>query len=251
VLGLERVDLYLRLEDELTDGHSAIFSVLLQRRIAHEPAAYITGRKEFFGLDFEVSPSVLIPRPETELLVERAIELAATRFGDSCVIGDVGTGCGAIAVALATKLPHARIYATDISASALEVARRNCNAHGVTQRVTLLQGNLLDPLPEPVHIVIANLPYVPAPQLKRLALEVSQFEPLQALTSDGNGLGAIRRLVTQAGGYLRPGGAILLEIGRDQGRAVCAVARERFPTASVSVSRDLAGLDRVVSIVTP
>jgi len=250
VLRIGRVGLYLRLNEELTPDSSNLLAQLLERRLNGEPAAYITGSKEFFGLSFEVSPAVLIPRPETELLVEKAIELAETLFQGQCLVADVGTGCGAIAVILAAKLPEARIYATDISPSALEVAADNCRTHGFSDRVTLLRGDLLDPLPEPVHIIVANMPYVTAQALNDLPAEICRFEPIVALNGDSDGLDTIRRLVTQAGERLLPGGVVLLEIGHDQGRAVCALARERFPQADVAVTKDLRGLDRVVSIVT-
>lgn len=225
-------------------------SHLIQRRISHEPTAYITGHKEFFGIDFEVSPSTLIPRPDTELLVETAIELANTAFPQSCLIADVGTGCGAIAIALALHLTQAKSYAIDISAAALEVAKSNCRKHRVSTRVRLLQGDLLQPLPEPVQLIVANLPYISEPELPKLPLEISLFEPQLALAGGADGLIQIERLLSQASSKLLSGGAVLLEIGYDQGPPVKALARKCFPTAKVSVVTDLSGLDRVVRIFT-
>jgi len=250
LLGLNRVDLYVSLDRRLTDEETSAFYALIQRRISHEPTAYITGHREFYGLDFQVACPVLVPRPETELLVEKAIELATTLFTRSCLIADVGTGCGAIAVALAINLFHARIYAIDISSAALEIARGNCHRHGVSARITLLQGDLLDPLPEPVHLIIANLPYVRKSELVELSPEISGFEPLLALSGGGDGLETIEGLVSQAERNLLRGGAILLEIGHDQGQAVCELAGEHFPKGEISVTTDLSGLDRVVSILT-
>jgi release factor glutamine methyltransferase len=225
-------------------------SHLIQRRIGHEPTAYITGHKEFFGIDFKVSPSTLIPRPDTELLVETAIELANTAFPQSCLIADVGTGCGAIAIALVLHLPQAKIYATDISTAALELAKSNCRKHRVSNRVSLLQGDLLEPLPEPVQLIVANLPYISEPELPKLPLEISMFEPQMALAGGTDGLMQIERLLSRASSKLSSGGAILLEVGYDQGPAVKALAQKRFPTAKVSVVTDLSGLDRVVKIFT-
>lgn len=225
-------------------------SHLIQRRIEHEPTAYITGHKEFFGIDFKVSPSTLIPRPDTELLVETAIELANIAFPQSCLIADVGTGCGAIAIALALHFPQAKIYATDISAAALELAKSNCRKHRVSNRVRLLQGDLLEPLPEPVQLIVANLPYISEPQLPKLPLEISMFEPQMALAGGTDGLMQIERLLSQASSKLSSSGAILLEVGYDQGSAVKDLAKKCFPTAKISVVTDLSGLDRVVRIFT-
>ena len=249
-MGLDRVGLYIGLERRLASEQTSAFSTLIQRRISHEPTAYITGHKEFYGLDFQVAHPVLIPRPETELLVEKAIELTTTFFTHSCLIADVGTGCGAIAIALAVNLPHAKIYATDISRATVDIAKSNCHRHGVSDRVTLLQGDLLDALPEPVHLIIANLPYVKKSELFKLSPEISRFEPLLALSGGADGLEMIEGLVSQAEGNLLRGGAILLELGHDQGQAACALARKHFPKSKIGITTDLGGLDRVISILT-
>ncbi len=247
-LGLDKVELYSSIQERLTPSESSSFAALVRRRRSHEPTAYITGHKEFFGLDFHVDKSVLIPRPESELLVENAIYLASTAFAGSCFIADVGTGCGAIAVAVAVNVPHARIHAMDLSQRALMVASVNCARHGVDDRVALSQGDLLGPLPEPVHLVVANLPYVRESELPQLSPEVSEFEPRIALNGGGDGLRAIQRLLSQARGNLLRGGAVLLEIGCDQGREVCGMARSLLPDCDIEVVADLCGLDRVVSI---
>ncbi len=157
VLKISRVQLYLELERELGPQEEQAFWPLIKRRLNHEPTAYITGCREFYGLDFYVDPSVLIPRPESELLVEKAIKPAYNHAVST--IAEVGTGCGAIAISLSLSLPQAKIYAIDISASALKVALSNCQKHGVTDRICLLLGDMLDPLLEPVDLVVANLPY--------------------------------------------------------------------------------------------
>ncbi len=192
---------------------------------------------------------MLVPRPETELLVESAIELATVFSPPSCLIADIGTGCGAIAVALAVSLPKAKVYATDISNRALEIAASNCQRHSVGNRITLLQGNLVEPLPEPVHLIVANLPYVKESELAELSPEISTYEPRIALAGGIDGLRVIEEFILQSGAKLQPQGAILLEIGHDQGQAVCEMARRHFPQSTVSMTTDLSGLDRVVSII--
>lgn len=191
---------------------------------------------------------MLIPRPETELLVEKAIALAATTLPQPYLAADIGTGCGAIALALALNTPQARIYATDISAAALTVARRNCERHGVTDTVTLLHGDLLHPLPQRVHLILANLPYVK--ESEQLSLEISRFEPRLALDGGSDGTEVIERLLSQAGEKLLPGGAILLEVGYDQGQKALQLAKEHFPEARIGITPDLRGCERVLSIET-
>jgi release factor glutamine methyltransferase len=250
LLGIERVGLYINSKQDLLPAQTLAFSDLIQRRISHEPTAYITGHKEFFGIDFKVSVDTLIPRPDTEALVEKAIELANAAFPQSCQIADVGTGCGAIAIALALHLPRAKIYAIDISAAALEVAESNCRKHRVIHRVRLLQGDLLEPLPEPIQLVVANLPYISELEMSKLPPEISMFEPRLALAGGTDGLVHIERLLFQASSKLSSGGAMLLEVGYDQGPAVKALAKNCFPTAKISVAIDLSGIDRVVTILT-
>jgi release factor glutamine methyltransferase len=239
-LKISRVQLYIDLEKELAPRQEETFRHLLERRLNGEPAAYITGRREFYGLDFEVNPAVLIPRPESELLVEEALSIA--RNHTLSIIADIGTGSGAIAVSLAVNLPQAVIYATDISAAALKVARLNCRKHGVAGRVRLLEGNLLEPLPEPVDIIVANLPYV---RKSELNLEP---EPPLALDGGADGIEVIKRLCRQAGGKLKSGGYLLLEIGQGQREAVTAILHNIFPGGTIGVFPDLVGIDRVVSL---
>ncbi len=217
---------------------------LLERRLRGEPSAYITGHREFYGLDFMVDHRVLIPRPESELLVEKAIRLARSQAISK--IADIGTGCGAIAISLAVNLPAATIYATDISSQALEVAGENCRRHGVTDRVILLQGDMLEPLPGPVDLIVANLPYVREADLP--AGGPLSFEPKLALNGGTDGLDKIRVLCRQAEEKLRNKGSMLLEIGEGQAEAVMAILHESFPSALIEIERDLAGIERVVSL---
>jgi release factor glutamine methyltransferase len=248
---LDKVGLYSSLGEPVNSGEASLYASLVLRRESHEPTAYIAGHKEFFGLDFEVDRSVLIPRPESELLVEGAIELASTAFPDSCLVADVGTGCGAIAVAIAVNVRQARMYATDVAQDALEVAGANCERHGVADRVTLLHGDLLGPLPEPVHLIVANLPYVRESEMAELSPEVTEFEPTIALCGGSDGLREIERLLLQVRANLLTGGAVLLEIGCDQGQGAREMARRLLPDAEVSVASDISGLERVVSIRMP
>ncbi len=249
LLKTERCTLYVNSAQDLSDALALAYSKLIQRRLRHEPTAYITGHKEFFGLDFEVNQHTLIPRPDTELLVEKAIELAAS-LPEPCLMADIGTGCGAIAVALATNLPRLKVYATDISAAALETARTNCRRYDLEGRVTLLRGNLLEPLPEPVHLIVANLPYIKESDFAAIMPEISQFEPRLALCGGPDGLQLIRELVSQTKGKLISGGALLLEIGCDQAEAVTSIVKRYLPQADVGVLQDLSGLDRVVVVRT-
>lgn len=244
VLGISRVQLYQDLDRELSSGEEADFGRLISRRLSGEPVAYITGHREFFGLDFYVDASVLIPRPETELLVEKALSLARER--PIATIADIGTGSGAIAVSLALNLPQTKVFATDVSASALKVARLNSQRHSVLDRVCLLEGDLLSPLPEPVDLIIANLPYVRQEEVSRRHL--ASFEPELALAGGCGGLGKIRELCHKLGDRLYPGGSLLLEVGIGQSRAVASLLHSLFPFAEIEITPDLSGIDRVISL---
>jgi len=262
-LGWQRARLLAEGRLPLEQPQEAAFHSLVARRAALEPIAYLVGHKEFYGLDFEIDPRVLVPRPETELLVEltlgfarrttnderRSLDDPALRPSSSVLrplsIVDVGTGSGAIAVALAVHLPIARLIAIDISRDALELARRNMERHAVAERVRLIQGDLLDPLDEPVDLIVSNPPYT---ILSEIDEGVRRYEPRQALDGGVDGLDLYRRLLAAAPAKLRPRGAILLEIGATQAAAVTELARRSFPEAAVSVHQDLAGRDRAVVI---
>lgn len=244
VLEISRTQLYLDLDQELSPTHEEVLRRLIERRLRGEPSAYITGHREFYGFDFRVDHNVLIPRPESELLVEKALNLAQNRLISE--IADIGTGCGAIAISLAINLPGANIYATDISASALEVARSNCQKHGVLDRICLLQGDMLDPLPEAVDLIIANLPYVRESDLPRTG--PLSFEPVLALNGGSDGVAGIKRLCFQVGEKLRPGGCLLLEIGQGQKKTVTALLHKAFPSSQIEIASDLGGIERVGSL---
>jgi release factor glutamine methyltransferase len=263
VLEWERARLIAEGRRPLTEQAVVALGDLVTRRAALEPIAYLVGHKEFYGLDFMVDRRVLVPRPETELLVELALAWARPMMNDerpkendrtslafglsSLAIADIGTGSGAIAVALAVHLPMAQIIATDLSPDALAIARKNVDRHGVAGRVQLLEGDLLDPLGQPVDLIVSNPPYT---ILSEIDAGVRRHEPRQALDGGADGLALYRRLLAQARPKLRPGGAMLLEIGAAQAEAVVELARQWFPEASFSVHQDLARLDRVVVIDT-
>ncbi len=243
-LGIDRVQLYSDLDTELLPKQERTLNELLARRIHGEPSGYITGHREFYGLDFKVNRDVLIPRPETELLVEKALRLAQSHKIKT--IADIGTGCGAIAVSLAVNLPGVTVYAVDISAAALKVAHFNCKKHGVSNRVIISEGDMLEPLPEPVDMIIANLPYVMETELAES--DTLKYEPPLALDGGRDGLDSIRILCRQAGGKLRGNGYILLEIGQGQADAVTALMQEIYPSSRIELESDLAGIRRAVSL---
>jgi release factor glutamine methyltransferase len=252
-LHLDRAHLYARLQEGLSAEDQAVFRSLLARRLAHEPTAYIVGQREFYGLDLETTPDALIPRPETELLVDEALRLARSAQPETAV--DVGTGCGAVAVALATHLPAGRhglpqtiVHAVDESERALALAARNVQRLGLAERVRLLHGDLLDPLPEPVDLIVANLPYVKTSDWQALPPEIRDHEPRSALDAGPAGMEALERLLRAAPRHLRPGGRLLAEIGWDQGERMREMAAQCFPGAQVEIEKDLAGLDRLLVV---
>jgi release factor glutamine methyltransferase len=243
-LELDRTQLLTDLDEEVNTADLKALTNHVNRRIRGEPSAYIVGSKEFFGLDFIVNRNVLIPRPETELLVEKAIGLCQDDVYS--LLADIGTGCGAIAVSLAVSLPKVSIFATDISALALEVARQNAGLHDVRGRIAFLQGDLLAPLPEPVDMIIANMPYVREADMA--AVGTSGYEPKLALDGGKKGLDKISLLCSQAVKKLKKNGSLLLEIGQGQAAAVRSILHKYFPAGAVEVEKDLAGIERVVSL---
>jgi release factor glutamine methyltransferase len=242
--------LYARYEDELASSVAGRYEVVLARRLAREPTAYITGRREFYGLDLWLTPDVLIPRPETEQLVEEAIKLARYEPQRSRLrIADIGTGSGAIAVALAKALPQAEVYATDVSRAALGVAKENARRHAVERRISFRTGHLLTPLHDYVDLIVANLPYVTTDEWSRLAPELRDHEPRLALDGGPDGLDLIRALLLQAPRYLRRGGQVVLEVGEGQVEALAAFIRNEMPPGTLwSVQADFAAIPRVLTV---
>ncbi len=257
VLGVSKAWLYAYPNRPLAENEIARFESLVRRRMNHEPVAYLVGFKSFYGLDITVDRRVLIPRPETELLVERALARVRSLIQDGVTprVADIGAGSGAIAIAIAANAPEAVVYATDISEDALAVAAQNVWRYGVGEQVQLLPGRLAEPLPEPVHVVIANLPYIATPALAHLPPQVCDYEPCLALDGGPDGLRVIAELLDElarpAGRpKLLPGARIYLEIGADQGDTAHALAQQAFPAAEVAVLYDYADLPRVVLIST-
>ena len=248
VMGTERAHLLAEWQRPISPTALPLLAGLAERRVCREPLSYLVGWREFYGLRFAVRSGVLIPRPETETLVDAALRLAAPRYGYTPVVADVGCGCGAITVALATHLPLARVYAIDSAHVALEVASENFRRHSVEQRVTPLEGDLLAPLTEPVDIVVANLPYVRSGDVAAIQPEVL-WEPREALDGGPDGLAVIRRMLSQIPGKVRPGGAILLECDPRQTSGLVREVEERFPGCSSRAVQDLAHLDRVVEVL--
>jgi release factor glutamine methyltransferase len=239
VLGVERLDLYLRFEQPIPEAARAGFRELVRRRAQERvPVAYLTGRREFWSLGFEVTPAVLIPRPETEVLVRAVVDLAPRRAAD------VGTGCGAIAAALARALPGCEVVALDASAAALEVARANLLRLGLAERVSLVAGDGPAALPGDFDVIASNPPYVPSGEIDGLAPEL-RHEPRVALDGGADGLQVISAFLRAAPARLRPAGAIALEVGLGQAPAVGRLLREAG-ARSTDVRKDLAGVERVV-----
>lgn len=251
VVGVSRAYLYSHWTEDLSAQHESQYLALLRQRRLGQPLAYITEHKEFFGLDFHVDQRVLIPRPETELLVEHALNLLSKRENSGWLVADIGTGSGAIAVSLAIHCPDISIRAVDISSDALEVAAENARRHGVADRITFLQGDLTAPLSEPVDLIIANLPYVREADLPKWCgsaqVELA-WEPEVALDGGQDGLVHIGRLMRSVPGFLKPGGTCLLEIGFDQSAAVTELCAASFPNACITSYKDLAGQHRMISI---
>ena len=248
-------------EREIAPETAAQYADWISRRSDGEPVAYLTGHKEFMGLDFLVDRRVLIPRPETELIVEAALNAVSARLGEAgdddtapsgsvadLLAADIGTGSGAIAIALARMEPRiGRVYAVDISEDALAVARHNGDRLHVSDRITWLQGDLLAPLPVAVDLLVANLPYInDTPGEAQPA--VVKYEPHLALFGAEGGLGHLRRMIAAAPAKLNQGGTLILEFGYDQRASLAEAIAQAFPTAQVTFGTDYAGWDRFVVV---
>jgi len=248
LLGRDRLHLYAAAEERMPPPVFELYQALLGRRQAREPLAYLTRTKEFWSLSFAVTPAVLIPRPETETLVERA--LARLNELQAPVIADIGTGSGAIAVAVAKALPHGRLYATEISSRALDVARENAARHEVLERITFVHGDLVEPLlclglAHHCDLMVSNPPYVATRELAGLPAEV-RYEPLEALDGGSDGLDVHRRLINGASTLLRPGGWLALEMAPGQGPSLSRLLQEQGAFGDIEVTPDLSGRERVI-----
>jgi len=255
VLGLERIMLYARFGEVVGEAERAQFRALVRKRAARFPLQYLLGRTEFYGRQFEVSPAVMIPRQETELVVEKCLQkLPGTGAGHLCC--DIGTGSGVIAVTLAAERTELHVIATDSSAQALDVARRNAEAHGVAGRISFVRGNLAEPVLEslpaqerPLTLLVSNPPYVPTAEIESLEPEVRDYEPRTALDGGPDGLRVIRELVEQAARALHDGGWLVLELGEGQAEAVVKMIEKAggLRPESVELEKDASGCLRVLA----
>ncbi len=244
-LDVDRTHLIVNYRQPLTDEQQTNYQSLIARRAAGEPLQYIVGQQEFFGLPFRVTPAVLIPRPETELLVEETIRLAQT-LNHAPIIVDVGTGSGCIAISLARELEDAQLYATDISADALAVARQNAATNGVAERIQFIQCDLLAGLPDELQadFIVSNPPYIAAYELAGLQREVREWEPHSALTDNADGLSFYRRLLVETPQHLKAEGYLLCELGYQQAEAVIVMVKEGWLNSYLL--NDLQGIPRTL-----
>jgi len=245
--GWERGQLVAAMRDPVPAGFDEAFAPLVGRREEREPTAYIIGHREFWSIDIEVAPGILVPRPETEFIVEEVISRVPDGAG-ALRIADVGTGSGCLAVALARWLPTAHVTAIDVSPVALVIAARNVSRHEVAARVSLVGGDLLDAHEGPFDVIVSNPPYVPAGDIPTLQREVRDFEPLGALDGGPDGLDLIRRLVPEAASRLVEGGWLIFEFGFGQRDGVRAIIAAEPMLELIAVREDLAGIPRVAVV---
>ncbi len=245
---MTRQNIFAQQETEVGHQHEQDLAEMVERRLKREPLAYILGYREFYGINVMVTPSVMIPRPETENMVEHTLFMALMGMESrDLIIADVGTGSGAIAVNLAIHIPSAQIYAVDISEPALDVAAYNIRSHSVADRIRLGHGDLLEPVPDPVDIIVANLPYVPTARIRTLQPEVQQ-EPVAALDGGEDGLELVRRLLAQTPQKLNDHGIMLLELDPEQFPAVEKLVLRYLPGAQTSREQDLTRRDRILVV---
>lgn len=249
-LNTDRLYLYLHYDKPLLPSEYHPFYSLLRRRAAHEPLAYIMGKKEFWSLEFVVTPGVLIPRPETEILVEQAIRLLRERLPVKTPLWvlDIGTGSGNIAISIANEVKECLVIALDCSASALSCAKQNALRHGVASRIDFVQGDLFEPLrssDRPFDLIVSNPPYVSTTAWETLSPDIKDYEPLTAIAGGRDGLEYLRSILLQAHRYLSPGGSLLLEFGEGHGITLLEICRQQgfYP---VSLVKDYSGIERVL-----
>ena len=246
LLGWDRATYFSERHRHIDRAFDGRYAELIARRAGREPVAHLTGHRDFWGLEFGVTPDVLIPRPETELVVEAALGLRIEPT-DDVVVADVGTGSGCLTIALAVAWPAARIVATDVSLAALAVARTNAEGHGVADRISWRHGRGLAGLAAPVDLIVSNPPYIPASSIPELAPEVRDYEPRIALDGGTDGTAALRELAAEADAALAPDGALVVEFGCGQEAAVRRLVGPTRLTV-IDVLRDLQGLPRVAVV---
>ena len=263
-LGLKRIDLYVQYDQPLINEELALFKSLIKRRVKKEPAAYIIGKKEFWSMSLEVTRDVLIPRPETECLVEAALKFLPDNLPNNLSddllknslhrkknILELGTGTGAVTIALSSERPFNKYFASDRSQKALEVAKRNVKHHVEKGEISFICGNWLDPIKESsifFDIILSNPPYIKTNTILELQPEIRKYEPFEALDGDKDGLGPIRNILNTAGTYLADNGVILLEIGYDQKEEVLKIVESCGTYDNFCCFKDYSGNDRVVQI---
>ncbi|GAB7387879.1 peptide chain release factor N(5)-glutamine methyltransferase [Bacillaceae bacterium] len=256
VLGWSRTELFARWDTPVPAEAWQRLQALIRRRIEGEPVQYLLGEQEFYGLSFRVNPSVLIPRPETEILVEEAAKRIRAVWGErpeggtaTWFAADIGTGSGAIAVALATLFPGLPILAVDLSPAALAVARENAARNGVAGQIDFLAGDLLQPLRErneKVHVLLSNPPYIPTGEIAKLDVQVKAHEPRLALDGGEDGLACYRRIIADLPRVLQRPSVVAFEVGKGQARAVARLLRQGGAVRQVEIVKDLAGIERIV-----
>lgn len=248
-LGMKRIDLYTHFDLVLDTQQLASFRALIRERLAGKPTSYIVGHKEFMSLDFLVNEYVLIPRPETEVLVEAAIE-RLSEIEEAPIAVDVCTGCGNIACSIATYVPAAHIFATEVSAEAALLARKNAERLGVSGQVKIIEGDLFSPLkgelPRKVDVIVSNPPYISAEEFEKLPLEVRNFEPRSALLSGPNGTEFQERIAKEGLEFLQEGGCIVIEISPERSEEVREILKAAGEYRDIKVLKDYAEKDRVI-----
>lgn len=245
-LGRDRLDFLKNPEMPISETQASLFKKIIARRLLWEPVAYITGRKEFWSFTLEVNNSVLIPRPDTEILVEEALSICRKINSSEINIIDMGTGSGAIAIALAKEMPHAKIVAIDISSAALAVATKNACNLGLKNQIDFRPGNLFEPVDDFFDIIVCNPPYISAQDYEKLPTGVKDYEPQDALLAGKKGTEFYEKLIYQTDGYLKKNGWILLEIGATQEVVVRKIIEASGIFDSIGVRTDYAGLPRVI-----
>ncbi len=245
-LGCERLDFFKNPAMPINEETLVSFQKLKARRLAWEPVAYITSQKEFWSFTLEVNNSVLIPRPDTEVLVEEALKVCRQLDSAEIKILDIGTGSGAIALALAYEIPLARLTATDVSAAALATACKNAESLDLASQVEFLQGSLFEPVDDFFDIIVANPPYIADEEYDKLPVGVKDYEPPEALRAGVEGLDFYRKIIAAAPGHLKNNGWLLLEIGATQGRRIGDIFEASGQYRDISIRNDYAGLPRVI-----
>jgi len=247
VLKTTKTGLYLSLHNYVIEQKRALLQELIERRSKGEPVAYLIGRKEFWSLTFEVSSAVMIPRPQTETLIDGAIKVFPAESSPS--VFEIGTGSGAIAIALATELPRASIIATDVSSDALSLAEKNAASNGVRNSITFVEGDLFAAVKanqKSFDLIISNPPYIPTEEIPLLPPGIRDYEPRIALDGGFDGLEYYRQVVEQSHDYLKPGGCLILEVGNGQSQDVCTIISRTGGFSLPETLRDLSNIERVV-----